>query len=74
MLFVGNLNESSARHYNDRRYTHTSVVHGKEVRYYDCWTNEDQHRPAFGDTLDKKKVSDLDRHIRNNSMGGDIPE
>lgn len=67
MIYAGNRPESEAKTYKDRQYTHSTYHHGKEVRWYDCWTHEDEHRPAFReDELQKHKVREIDRLFRNN--------
>lgn len=67
MRYVGNLTESDSRHYKDRRFTHTDKVHGRDVNYYDCWTHEDEIPPAFGEELNKAKVSAFDSIFKNNT-------
>lgn len=64
MKYVGNLSQSEAKKYSDRQYTHSTTRHGKEVRWYDCWIHADEMKPAFGEELDKGKVSLLDRIFR----------
>lgn len=74
MIYRGNLSDSDSAHYKDRRFTHTAYVHGRKVDYYDCWTNEDEHKPAFGEELNKEKVKALDsifNDIRSN-LGGTV--
>ncbi len=65
MIFAGNFSESEAAHYKDARFTHSRVVHGKVVNYYDCWTHEDETPDAFSDRLNKRKSSELDSLFRN---------
>ena len=65
MTYVGNLSESYAAHYNDRRYTHSTQHAGKEVRWYDCWSHSDEVQPTFTDNLNIPKVRAIDRIFRN---------
>lgn len=66
MRFVGNLTESEARNYRDKKYTHTEFIRGRDVNFYDCWTSEDEIKPTFGEELNQKKVRQIDRIIREN--------
>ena len=65
MIYAGNRSESDAAKYADRKYTHSTFHHGKEVRWYDCWSHADEQRPAFGEELDKRKVKAFDSIFRN---------
>lgn len=68
MIYAGNRVESESRAYKDRRYTHTDE---RGVKYYDCWTHEDELKPTFPeDRLMKDKVRDVDRMFR--GMGEEI--
>lgn len=64
MRYAGNLSESYAAHYTDRRYTHSTVHAGKEVRWYDCWSHADEARPTFTENLNIPKVRAIDRIFR----------
>lgn len=64
MRYVGNLSESSAAHYKDRRYTHSTQHVGKEVRWYDCWSHDDELRDTFTENLNVGKVRAIDRIFR----------
>jgi len=66
MRYVGNLSESYAAQYADKQYTHSTQHHGKEVRWYDCWSHSDETRPTFGDSLNIQKTRQVDRIIREN--------
>lgn len=71
MIYAGNRNESESRAYKDRRYTHTDK---RGVNYYDCWTHEDEMKPAFpDDRLMKDKVKQVDNMFRGigESLGGE---
>lgn len=61
MRYVGNLSESAAESYKDRRYTHSTTHKGQEVRWYDCWEHSDELGPAFGEDLNKSRVSAFDQ-------------
>lgn len=74
MIYVGNFSESYAASYKDRRYTHSTRHKGQEVRWYDCWTHEDEHRPTFTDNLNPGKVKQVDRIIRENPPTDIEPE
>jgi hypothetical protein len=65
MIYVGNMSESYAAHYADKKYTHSTVHAGKEVRWYDCWSHADETRPTFSDDhLNINKVRQIDRIFR----------
>ena len=66
MIYAGNMSESYAAHYKDRQYTHSEFYRGKEVRWYDVWTHEDETKPAFGENLNVTKTRQVDRIIREN--------
>lgn len=66
MIYAGNMSESYAAAYTDRTYTHSTFHRGKEVRWYDCWTHEDEPKPAFGENLNVTKTRQVDRIIREN--------
>lgn len=65
MKFAGNKSESEAAHYKDARFTHSRVVNGRVVNYYDCWTHDDETPDAFSDRPNKGKISSLDSLFRN---------
>ena len=66
MRYVGNFSESYAASYQDRRYTHSTWRHGKEVRWYDCWSHDDEQKPVFpDDDVNKPKVSAFDQIFNN---------
>lgn len=65
MKFAGNKSASEAAHYKDARFTHSRVVNGKVVNYYDCWTHDDELPDTFSDRLQKGKTSSLDSLFRN---------
>jgi len=61
MIYVGNLSESYAAQYADKKYTHSTRHGGKEVRWYDCWSHSDETRPTLGDGLNIQKTRQVDR-------------
>lgn len=57
--YAGNWPESYAKTHYQMFYTHTAIVNGKEVRYYDCYLKGDVMPPAFkDDELQKWKVQE----------------
>lgn len=65
MIYVGNKPENEAKQYKTRSYTHSKKVHGRMVKYYDCWKEDkDKVPPVFGKGLDKNKVKGLDKMIK----------
>ena len=70
MRYAGNLSESESAHYKDRKFTHSH----RGVNYYDCWTHEDEHRPAFKEEkLQKWKIRGTDS-IFNTDLNGSLGE
>lgn len=67
MKYVGQRSESEAAHYRDKRYSHSTFSKGKEVKWYDCWVNDDKAPPVFKeDDLQIDKVRQVDRIFRDN--------
>lgn len=66
MRYVGNLCESDAAKYADRRYTHSEKRGGTITHWYDCWSSSDEVPPTFGDSLNITKTRQIDRIVREN--------
>jgi hypothetical protein len=64
MTYAGNKSQSEAVHYKDARFTHSKIVNGRVVNYYDCWTHDDKVPDTFSDRLQKSKTSSLDSLFR----------
>jgi hypothetical protein len=58
-IFVGNYPSSQASSYKVRKYTHSEMFRGKEVKYYDCFTVVDDFKydkPLKDDEPDKRFI------------------
>ncbi len=65
--YAGCLQASQARAYNRKEYSHSETVHGKEVKYYHCWTKRtDGVAPPFKENEEpnRAKIRGLDAFWR----------
>ena len=75
MNYQGNHCESHAKAYKVRQYTHSETLHGREVKYFDCWSDQQDPPPAFGESLSAQKVREVDNALRIQAeFWGEIPE
>ena len=71
MIYAGNRPESEAVNYKDRVYTHSTWHKGREVRWFDCFSSEDEHKPAFSDELQVWKIRQVDKYFRSETTDDD---
>ena len=69
MIYAGNKSKSYAAGYQDRRYTHSEIINGKVVEFFDCWSHDDEKIPGFPDDRIRRDIKDIDKFFR-----GNIPE
>lgn len=53
-----------SKQYKKREYAYSEIVKGKKVDYYLCYkVNPDYIQDVFGDDLNKKKISKIERML-----------
>ena len=71
MKYIGNFPESDAKRYatHSMQYTHSEIVRGREVKYFDCWREDEQEKRLSLEKdgePDKSKISQLMRFFGDN--------